>query len=151
MSGLPQDFLSSLTRETWALYGLGVAIISVRLYARIRKCRLRGLDVDDYMMLVALIFYTILIVFINLTANSAGSALVFPGEDVYALSPSEIRAHQVGAKFDLVAEQGMLNTIWCLKCCMLYLYYRLTFVHESKLHTFMLTALQARTEESHVC
>ncbi|GAB7349185.1 hypothetical protein MBLNU459_g8118t2 [Dothideomycetes sp. NU459] len=95
-------------------------------YARIRKMGVRGLDIDDYLMLVAGCFYTSLIVTLNLTAQGGGSALALPGEDVFTLSKAEVNARIKGAKIDLVAEQSMLNVIWVLKACMLLLYNRLT-------------------------
>lgn len=128
-SGLSASFTNRLERESWALYGLGLFLIGLRIYARVRKMRFRGLEVDDYLVVVALVFYTLLIICINKTAQAPGSALAFPGEDVYALTPTEIDAYKYGAKIDLVAEQGMLNTIWTLKYCMLIFYYRLTYVH----------------------
>ena len=63
---------------------------------------------------------------LNLTAQGAGSALAMPGEDVMTLSKTEIEARAKGAKIDLLAEQGMLNTIWILKGCMLLMFNRLT-------------------------
>jgi len=49
-----------------------------------------------------------------------------PGEDPMTFSQAEIKAREKGAKIDLLAEQGMLNTIWVLKCCMLLVLNRLT-------------------------
>ena len=56
-------------------------------------------------MLVAAVFYTLLIVTLNLTAQGGGSALAMPGEDVFALSDKEVKVREKGAKIDLVAEQ----------------------------------------------
>lgn len=95
-------------------------------YARIRKLGVRHLEFDDYLILVAAIFYTLLIVTLNLTAQGGGSALAMPGEDVSALTDKEVKVREKGAKIDLVAEQAMLNTIWILKVCTLKLYGRLT-------------------------
>lgn len=106
---------------------------------------LRGLDIDDYLMLLAFVgspalllysvqpliitsqcFYTSLVITLNLTALGGGSALAFPGDDVYTLPEAEVKSRIKGAKIDLVAEQSMLNVIWVLKACMLLLYNRLT-------------------------
>lgn len=75
---------------------------------------------------MATVFYTLLIVTLNLTAQGGGSALAMPGEDVSALTEEQVRVRQRGAKVDLVAEQAMLNAIWILKVCTLKLYGRLT-------------------------
>lgn len=95
--------------------------------ARVRKLGWNRLQLDDYLMMIAACFYILLIVCLNLIAQSAGSALAFPGEDVMALPESEIKARELGSKIDLLAEVGMLNTIWVLKSCMLVFYYRLTY------------------------
>ena len=84
-------------------------------------------------MFGSLVAYTVLIVTLNLVAGSAGSALAFPGEDVFSFTEDEVKARQYGAKIDLVLEQAMLNIIWLLKGCMLFLYYRLTFVIDASL------------------
>lgn len=78
-------------------------------------------------MVVAASFYILLITCLNLIAQSAGSALAFPGEDVMSFSDSEIKARELGSKIDLLAEVGMLNVIWVLKTCMLIFYHRLTY------------------------
>jgi hypothetical protein len=95
-------------------------------YARAKKLGLRHLEFDDYLILVAAVFYTVLILTLNLTATGGGTALAMPGEDVTALTPEQVKIRQRGAKIDLVAEQAMLNVIWLLKVCTLKLYSRLT-------------------------
>lgn len=74
-------------------------------FARIRKLGIQHLEIDDYLILVAAIFYTLLIITLNLTAHGGGTALAMPGEDVFALSAAEIKIREKGAKIDLVAEQ----------------------------------------------
>jgi hypothetical protein len=78
------------------------------------------------LILVAAVFYTVLILTLNLTAQGGGTALAMPGEDVSALTQEQVKIRQKGAKIDLVAEQAMLNVIWLLKVCTLKLYSRLT-------------------------
>lgn len=54
---------------------------------------------------MAAVFYTLLIVTLNLTAQGGGTALAMPGEDVFAFTPEEVKIREKGAKIDLVAEQ----------------------------------------------
>ncbi|KAG9647979.1 hypothetical protein KCU64_g9961, partial [Aureobasidium melanogenum] len=126
MGAFSLGFQHDLQRESWALYALGIVVIALRMYARIRKLGVRHLEFDDYLILVAAVFYTLLIVTLNLTAQGGGSALAMPGEDVSALTEEQVKVRQRGAKIDLVAEQAMLNTIWILKVCTLKLYGCLT-------------------------
>ncbi|KAL1297920.1 hypothetical protein AAFC00_006434 [Neodothiora populina] len=122
----PISFQHELERESWALYTLGILVIALRTFARIRKMSWRGLEIDDYLIFLAAAWYTTLIVTLNLTAQGGGSALAMPGEDVSILTEIQIKLRERGAKIDLVAEQSMLNVIWTLKVCMLLLYNRLT-------------------------
>ncbi|KAI4719607.1 hypothetical protein E4T48_04081 [Aureobasidium sp. EXF-10727] len=126
MGAFSLEFQHNLQKESWALYALGIVVIALRIYARARKLGLRHLEFDDYLILAAAVFYTILILTLNLTAQGGGSALAMPGEDVFALTEKEVKDRQRGAKIDLVAEQAMLNVIWILKVCTLKLYSRLT-------------------------
>jgi hypothetical protein len=144
MGAFPVEFQHDLQRESWALYALGIVVIALRMfvvpvnsawtnaysccysYARAKKLGLRHLEFDDYLILVAAVFYTVLILTLNLTATGGGTALAMPGEDVSALTQEQVKIRQRGAKIDLVAEQAMLNVIWLLKVCTLKLYSRLT-------------------------
>ncbi|THZ71874.1 hypothetical protein D6C84_10139 [Aureobasidium pullulans] len=126
MGAFSLEFQHELQRESWALYALGIVVIALRICARARKLGLRHLEFDDYLILVAALFYTLLIITLNLTAQGGGTALAMPGEDVFALTAEEIKIREKGAKIDLVAEQAMLNVIWILKVCTLKLYSRLT-------------------------
>ncbi|KAF2153644.1 hypothetical protein K461DRAFT_113982 [Myriangium duriaei CBS 260.36] len=128
--GLPSGFGASvykkLERETAAEYAVGVIVVVLRIYARIRKLGFRGLQIDDYLMISALGWYTVLLVFDNGLARSAGSAIPIPGEDLSLLSDTDIIARQNGAKITLVMEEAMVNTLWTLKACLLLMYSRLT-------------------------
>ncbi|KAI5252047.1 hypothetical protein E4T42_03743 [Aureobasidium subglaciale] len=126
MGAFSLEFQHELQRESWALYALGIVVIALRIYARARKLGLRHLEFDDYLILVAAVFYTLLIITLNLTAQGGGTALAMPHEDVSALTDDQVKIRQRGAKIDLVAEQAMLNVVWILKVCTLKLYSRLT-------------------------
>ncbi|KAF9761040.1 hypothetical protein IL306_003981 [Fusarium sp. DS 682] len=50
---------TSFAAEAFTLLGIGVLIIFLRTYARIRQVGLRNFEADDYLMLLAIIPYTI--------------------------------------------------------------------------------------------
>lgn len=91
-------------------------------------------------------FYTMLIVCLNVIAKGGGSNL-FPPEQFPTFSEAEIQERIKGSKIVLISEQvrcwksrlnqvhnrartdlaqGMLNVIWTLKACMLFMYARMT-------------------------
>lgn len=75
--------------------------------------------------MVAMGFYTTLIVTINIVAKS-DSNLLPPGFDVSSLTPDQIHDRSYGSKLVLVVEQCQIMTVWCEKFCLLFLYRRLT-------------------------
>jgi hypothetical protein len=142
---MASSFAVSFARETWALYGVGVLVVVLRMYvllpllllwhhgvltathsiARIRRLTASGLQIDDALMLFALLWYTILCVSLNEVASGGGSNLMTP-EDIAALTP-EIHDERVrGSKWVFVSEHAMVLTIWILKLCMLIIYGRIT-------------------------
>ncbi|TKX25363.1 hypothetical protein C1H76_2367 [Elsinoe australis] len=122
----PTAFWQGLEKESYSLMAVGLFMIGLRTYARIRKLGVRGLQADDYVMFTAVVWYVMTVVGLNGLAQSAGTALAGPGEDTSTLSKEVIEARQYGAKITFMAEQGMLNVIWTLKACMLIMYGRLT-------------------------
>jgi len=47
------EFIQTLAIQSWCLYGVGMALILLRTYARIHRLGFKGLQADDYLMLVA--------------------------------------------------------------------------------------------------
>ncbi|KAK5111994.1 hypothetical protein LTR62_004528 [Meristemomyces frigidus] len=80
---------------------------------------------DDYLMLLALCFYTTLVATINIV-RFANSNLLPPGYDVDNLAASDIAERMYGSKLILVVEQCQICTIWLAKSCLLIMYLRLT-------------------------
>ncbi|RMZ27404.1 hypothetical protein D0859_08521 [Hortaea werneckii] len=100
--------------ETWAEYAVGLSIIVLRI-----------LQVDDYIALQTIIWYTLLVVAINRIVFGGGSNFMTPEEEA-ALTP-EIKAERVkGSKWVLVSEQAMIMSVWSCKAVMLILYRTLT-------------------------
>jgi len=126
MVDVGDSFASTLAREGWGLYGLGMAVLLLRLYGRAR--RLGGVfyyQADDYLEMLAAFFYTVLIITLNMIVDKGGSNL-FTTEQFSTFTPADIEARVAGSKIVLVSEQAMLNVIYVLKACVLVLYTRLT-------------------------
>lgn len=90
-----------------------------------RRLTIAGLQVDDGLMVLALLWYTILCVSLNEVASGGGSNLM-TDEDIAALT-LEIHDERVrGSKWVFVSEHAMVLTVWTLKFCMLIIYGRIT-------------------------
>lgn len=102
-------------------------VFSPRMYsgARIRKLGIAKIQADDYLMINATIWYTVLVFSINEVIFSGGSNFMTSEEEA-ALTPETIRERITGSKWVFVSEQAMILTIWSLKLCMLFIYRRLT-------------------------
>ncbi|KAF1995901.1 hypothetical protein P154DRAFT_444480 [Amniculicola lignicola CBS 123094] len=77
------------------------------------------------MMTLVPAFYTMLIVCLNAIASGGGSNL-YPPEEFIHFTPEDIEERIKGSKIVVVSEQAMLNVIWTLKVCMLFMYARMT-------------------------
>lgn len=76
-------------------------------------------------MTFAWIWFTVLCVSLNKIVGGGGSNLMSAAEEA-ALTPSTISAHIEGAKWVFISEQALVLTVWSLKGCMLYIYFRIT-------------------------
>ncbi len=94
---------------------------------------------DDYLMMLALCFYTTLIATINIVRDTS-SNLLPPGFNVNTLTKSDIQERQYGSKLILVVEQCQCATIWLVKGCLTFLYYRLTMARKENIAIKILAA-----------
>jgi hypothetical protein len=97
--------------------------------ARIRRLGIRNLQVDDYLMMFAVVWYTILSVALNSVATGGGSNLM-TDEDIANLTPKTHAERERGSKWVFVSEHAFILCIWSLKACMLVIYSRITYVHD---------------------
>ncbi|KAL9099085.1 MAG: hypothetical protein Q9163_005364 [Psora crenata] len=121
MSSSPADFRT----ETWTLYALGMFVISLRLAARVRKRGVTQLQLDDWLTINCILWYTLLIVSLNKVFFGGGSNFM-TAEEQAALTPETTAQRVVGSKWVLVSEEAMVLTVWTCKLGMLFLYHRLT-------------------------
>ncbi|KAG8629845.1 hypothetical protein KVT40_001464 [Elsinoe batatas] len=123
---LPDGFAHSFTIETYALYGVGIAIIVIRLIERTRRAKgIRNLQIEDWIAFQLIGWFTLLTVAINKVIKGGGSNFMTPEEQA-ALAPETTRERVIGSKYVLVSEFGMLFTIWSCKLIILLVYRRLT-------------------------
>ncbi|KAH7397543.1 hypothetical protein BKA64DRAFT_708232 [Cadophora sp. MPI-SDFR-AT-0126] len=125
MGDFDPAFVHELAVQSWSLYGVGMLLILMRTYARIHRLGIKGLQPDDYLMLLAGGLYTALIVCLNVIAGGGGSNL-YPPEDFETFTPKDIQDRIKGSKIVIISEQAMLNVIYIIKACMLIMYTRLT-------------------------
>ena len=112
--------------EAWLWYSICVFTVACRAASRILNFKsVKKLQVDDYLMFLALCTHTVFIVAINIAANTK-SNLLGP-DDIVSQFSAEDRAERIyGSKLVLVVEQMQCTTIWLIKACLLILYNRLT-------------------------
>ncbi|KAJ5035578.1 uncharacterized protein L3040_008044 [Drepanopeziza brunnea f. sp. 'multigermtubi'] len=125
MGDLDPAFVHALAAQSWVLYGVGMFLLLLRIYARIHRLGIKRLQTDDYLMLLAGGLYTALIACLNIIAGGGGSNLYQPG-DFDTFTAKNIEERIKGSKIVLVSEQAMLNVIYVIKACMLIMYTRLT-------------------------
>lgn len=125
MSGLGGDFGVRFARETWALYAVGVLGAVLRFTARIRRLGIRNLQADDYLMVFAVFWYTLLCVSLNQVASGGGSNLMTQ-EDIDTLTPAIHAEREKGSKWVFVSEHSFVLAVWSMKACMLVIYARIT-------------------------
>ncbi|KAJ5241483.1 uncharacterized protein N7469_003074 [Penicillium citrinum] len=125
MSGLGGDFGRRFARETWTLYGVGVLGAALRFTARIRRLGIRNLQADDYIMVFAVFWYTLLCVALNQVASGGGSNLM-TAEDKANLTPEIHAEREKGSKWVFVSEHCFILSVWSMKACMLVIYARIT-------------------------
>ncbi|OJI97057.1 hypothetical protein ASPVEDRAFT_78797 [Aspergillus versicolor CBS 583.65] len=125
MSSLGAEYGRAFARETWTLYAVGMLGVVLRFTARIRRLGIRNLQSDDYVMVFAVIWYTILCVALNSVASGGGSNLM-TDEDIANLTPEIYEERVKGSKWVFVSEHAFVLAIWAMKACMLIIYSRIT-------------------------
>ncbi|EME49087.1 hypothetical protein DOTSEDRAFT_84550 [Dothistroma septosporum NZE10] len=125
--------MTPLVVESWIWWSLVILIATSRFISRwmtlgstdFSGIRIPRYQLDDFIMMASLCFYTTNIVTINIV-NNHGSNLLPPGFDINTLTPADIAERSFASKLVLVVEQTQCVTIWGAKLCLIILYHRLT-------------------------
>ncbi|KAJ1325871.1 hypothetical protein MN608_09070 [Microdochium nivale] len=115
----------ALLSESWTWYGITWLVVIARVFSRkLLVGSFKQMNVEDALMLVAMIADTVLIVAMNIVADTS-SNLIDPN-DPTELDAANIALREYGSKMVLVVEQMQCVTIWLVKACLLLMYSRLT-------------------------
>lgn len=117
--------MSALAAESWTWYAVTWVVVLMRMSSRILlQGSFRKLQLDDALIMLAMVTDTVLMVTMNIIARTS-SNLLDPNEKI-VLTPDEISEREFGSKMVLVTEQMQLLTIWLVKGCLLIMFNRLT-------------------------
>lgn len=117
--------MSAFIAEIWTWYALTWVIVICRMISRrMLLGSFKKLQIEDYLMLVAMITDTVLMAGMSIISHT-DSNLINPNEETN-LTEENIKERILGSKMVLVVEQMQLLTIWTMKICLLLMYNRLT-------------------------
>ncbi|RSL45991.1 hypothetical protein CEP53_010512 [Fusarium sp. AF-6] len=117
--------MSAFVTEIWTWYALTWVIVICRMISRrMLLGSIKKLQVEDYLMLCAMITDTVLMVGMSIVSRTS-SNLIDPNDN-HVMSQAEIDERIRGSKWVLVVEQMQIITIWTMKYCLLLMYNRLT-------------------------
>ncbi|KAH8665495.1 hypothetical protein BGZ61DRAFT_538462 [Ilyonectria robusta] len=127
---MASDAVTSFAAEAFTLLSLGICIIFLRTYARIRQVGIRNFEADDYLMLLVIIPYTIetaLAYTVGAKYNGLTNSAM-TDEQRAALSPDSKEYHdRIGGSKIQVAGWTMYATVlWVIKSALCAFYFRLT-------------------------
>ncbi|KAF2146511.1 uncharacterized protein K452DRAFT_294079 [Aplosporella prunicola CBS 121167] len=125
MASFDDDFQTALATESWCLYSIGISIIFFRMYARTSRIGFKKLQADDYVMVLAAAWYTLLVGSVNAVAAAGATNLLRPGDRVVEFAADEVATRVEGAKMVVLMEQAQLHTLVLLRLCLLLHYTRL--------------------------
>ena len=128
--GSQADFVA----EAFTLLSIGILIIFLRTYARLRQVGIRNFEADDWLMLLVIVPYTIETA-LAYTVGAQFHGLTNSGmtdEERKALSPdSDEHAWRVGGSKIQVAGWVMYaSVLWLVKAALCAFYFRLTVCNE---------------------
>ncbi|KAL2169069.1 hypothetical protein VTG60DRAFT_6491 [Thermothelomyces hinnuleus] len=122
--------MDSFVREAFSLLGIGLFVIGLRLYVRISSAGLKHLHVDDYLMILAAVAYSVetylaysVGAFWKGLANNA-----MTDEQRYLLDPDseEYQWRVNGSKTQVAGWSTYTFLLWVIKAAMCSFYLRLT-------------------------
>ncbi|OAX84488.1 hypothetical protein ACJ72_01159 [Emergomyces africanus] len=126
-----QAAFQSFSTEAWTLLAIAILVTGIRIYARIDAIGFKGLQPDDYLVVVGVTFYAVETALAysvgNLAKGLANNGMT--DEQRVALSPdsAEYRLRILGSKIQICGWTTYGLLLWSLKASLLVLYTRLTF------------------------
>ncbi|KAF2398115.1 hypothetical protein EJ06DRAFT_123778 [Trichodelitschia bisporula] len=113
--------------ESIIWFSIGLVLFIGRLCSRrLLKGSWKNLGLDDGLMVLTFVFYTVLLILLQLAIRH-GTNQMQPHEIPAVLAdPAKIRDRIYGSKVIVGSNQAYLLTLWGTKSCMLALYYRMT-------------------------
>ncbi|KUJ21838.1 uncharacterized protein LY89DRAFT_385616 [Mollisia scopiformis] len=124
MGSLEQD--PEFLREEWTLYGIGVVVILLRFFARIRTVGFRGFQGDDYMSILTLAMFTMDAATVHIIYYTGTNVEASVVQKTRPLTSEEIAMYTYGSKEQLAAWYSYTALIWTMKFTMLFFFHRLT-------------------------
>ncbi|KAF7556521.1 hypothetical protein G7Z17_g1313 [Cylindrodendrum hubeiense] len=127
---MASDPVAAFAAEAFTLLSLGICIIFLRTYARIRQVGVRGFEADDYLMLLVIVPYTIE-TSLAYTVGAKYSGLTNSAmTDAYraALDPDskEYQDRIGGSKIQVAGWIMYATVLWIIKSALCAFYFRLT-------------------------
>lgn len=120
--------MSILEPESGIWYTLCWLVVAARLWSRrLNRGSWKKLQIDDFLVLFAMVTDTILMAFMHVVSNMS-SNLIAPNENLSTFTLEEIKERIYGSKLVLVVEQMQILTIWLIKACLLIMYNRMTML-----------------------
>ncbi|RYP52353.1 hypothetical protein DL768_002464 [Monosporascus sp. mg162] len=122
--------LQKFVIEDWTLFAIGLCVTVLRTYTRVKHVGFKGLQGDDYLVWLAMFFYTIE-TSLAYAVGAVAKGLANNGmtdDQRLALDPSssEYKLRVVGSKIQLAGWSTYSALLWSLKLSLLFLYIRLT-------------------------
>ncbi|KAL4731213.1 hypothetical protein ACLX1H_000175 [Fusarium chlamydosporum] len=135
--------------EAFTLLSIGIVIIFLRTYARLRQVGIQNFEADDYLMLLAIIPYTIETA-LAYTVGAQFKGLTNSGmtdEERKALSPDsdEYGWRVGGSKIQVAGWVMYASVLWVIKAALCAFYFRLTPAL-SKIYIFVIVCLNIVTD-----
>ncbi|KAI9927001.1 hypothetical protein ASPWEDRAFT_46459 [Aspergillus wentii DTO 134E9] len=112
-------------KEAWTEYAIGVIILLLRIFARVKVVGFRNWQGDDYFAIIALLFWTAELTMLEMIGQY-GTNIGLSDDQRAALTVGETLGLQIGSKCLLAGWTCYVTLIWSLKACMLFFYNRVT-------------------------
>ncbi|TAQ89063.1 hypothetical protein B7494_g2644 [Chlorociboria aeruginascens] len=115
--------MSEALIETWTLYSVGSLAIALRVFSRFRIAGFQNAKIDDYLVIVAWMSYTVMTVAAQIVGGTGDTSNI-PLADRLAMTDAELASRATGSKWFMVGWYSYIGLIWTMKFNMLCFYQR---------------------------